>query len=87
MPSMPRTYLYFSLVVALLAVGLMMTWRSLGTGIAIAALVSLGIGAIIGFWRLREFRRGAIVSRFPDRVSGLPEKWRKALFDEDGPRT
>jgi hypothetical protein len=82
MKSMPRTYLYFSIFVALLAVGLMTAWRSLGTGIAIAALISLGVGAVTSFWRLREFHRGAIVSHFPNRVASLPEKWHKAFLGE-----
>jgi hypothetical protein len=87
MPAFTRTYGYFSGVVVLLAAGLVMAWQTLGTGIALAALVSLGIGTVISFRRLREHQRGSVVSPLPSRVSALPEKWQKALLGDDGPRS
>jgi hypothetical protein len=83
---MTRTYVYFLVVVILMAAGIVSAWRTLGVGTAMAALVSLAIGAAISFRRLREYRRGAAIKTFECRVGALPEKWQKPFLGKEDER-
>jgi hypothetical protein len=83
---MKRTYVYFLCVVILMAAAIVSAWRTLGAGIAIAALVSLAIGTAISFLRLREYRRGTPMNGLPSRVAALPEKWQKPFLGKEDER-
>jgi hypothetical protein len=87
MAAVPRTYLYFFVIVALFAAVLAAAWSSLSTRVAVGAVVGLAVGSLIAFRRLRELHLGSPNSRVPNYLSALPEKWHRPMLGEESKHT